>query len=149
MRVRRATADDARAIHDVLVRCGTEGMLAPTEPALADIERFLRSDSAGAFILARDGRDEGVAMYDRQGDVFWLFRIGIVPDARGRGAGRMLVNAIEAGARGAGASAVFVQIPKTLETRAFFETLGYRTDIEEPDVIAGVPVTLVDLVKLV
>ncbi|MBV8281374.1 MAG: GNAT family N-acetyltransferase [Candidatus Eremiobacteraeota bacterium] len=149
MRVRRATIDDAMAIHDVLQRCGTEGTLAPTEPAVADIERFLRSKSAGAFIIARDGRDAGVAMFDRQGDVLWLFRLGVVPDARGRGAGRMLVDAVEAGARGAGASAVFVQLPKALAARTFFEALGYRADTEEPDVVAGQPVTLVDLVKLV
>jgi|SRR5215469_1251444 len=149
MRIRRATEHDANAIHLLLARCGSEGTLAPVEPTLGDIENFLRAQSAGAFMIADSEGDAGVAMYDRQGDVLWLFRLAVIPSSRGRGFGRALVNAVEAAARGARASAVFVQIPSALDARAFFETLGYRADIEEPDVVAGQPVMLVDLVKLV
>jgi N-acetylglutamate synthase-like GNAT family acetyltransferase len=149
MRLRRAAAHDAPAIHDVLEQTAGDGALAPGTPALGDVEALLRSESAGAFVASVDERDVGAALFDRQGDVVWLFRLAIVPHARGRGVGRALANAVEAGARGAGASAVFVQVAKHLEARSFFEHIGYEADIEEPDVVAGRPVTLVDLVKLV
>ncbi|MBV8171381.1 MAG: GNAT family N-acetyltransferase [Candidatus Eremiobacteraeota bacterium] len=149
MRLRRATEHDAHAIQELLVRCGPEGALAAVEPMLGDIEVFLRSESAGAFIIADPNGNAGVAMFDRQGDVLWLFRVAVVPAARGRGLGKALVNAVEAAARGMGLSAVFVQMPAQLESRQFFEALGYRTDLEEPDVVGGQAITLVDLVKLV
>jgi N-acetylglutamate synthase-like GNAT family acetyltransferase len=149
MRVRRAQDGDALAIHHVLEQSGDDGTLAPVEPTLGDIESFLRTDTAGAFVIEDDAHDVGAALFNRQGDVIWLFRIAVIPEARGRGAGKALVQAVEAGARGAGASAVFVQIPKHLEARSFFETLGFQADIEEPDVVGGRPITLVDLVKLI
>jgi N-acetylglutamate synthase-like GNAT family acetyltransferase len=149
MRVRRAQDSDAVAIRRVLEQSGDDGTLAPVEPTLGDIEGFLRSETAGAFVINDEANDVGAALFNRQGDVIWLFRIGVIPQARGRGVGKALVNAVEAGAHGAGASAVFVQIPKHLEARSFFETLGYQADIEEPDVVGGRPITLVDLVKLI
>jgi N-acetylglutamate synthase-like GNAT family acetyltransferase len=149
MRLRRADANDAQAIHDVLEQTANDGALAPGRPALGDIEALLRSENAGAFVASVDDRDVGAALFDRQGDVVWLFRLAVVPHARARGVGRALVNAVEAGARGAGASAVFVQVVKHLEARSFFEHIGYEADFEEPDVMAGRPITLVDLVKLV
>jgi N-acetylglutamate synthase-like GNAT family acetyltransferase len=149
MRLRRAGGDDAPAIHDILEQTANDGALAPGRPALGDVEALLRSESAGAFVASLDGRDVGAALFDRQGDVVWLFRLAVAPHARARGVGQALLNAVEAGARGAGASAVFVQVAKHLEARSFFEHIGYEADIEEPDVVAGRPVTLVDLVKLI
>lgn len=149
MRLRRAGQDDALAIHDVLAQTAGDGALTPIAAALGDVEALLRSESAGAFVATHDGRDVGAALFDRQGDVVWLFRLAVAPHARTRGVGRALVNAVEASARDAGASAVFVQVAKHLEARSFFEHIGYEADIEEPDVVAGRPVTIVDLVKLV
>lgn len=147
--MRRAGLQDAPAIHEILEQTRSDGVALRGGPALGDIEALLRSEQAGAFVAALDGRDIGAALFDRQGDVVWLFRLAIVPRARARGAGRALVGAVEASARGAGASAVFVQLAKHLEARSFFERMGYEADIEEPDVVAGNPVTLLDLVKLV
>jgi len=147
--MRRANDEDAAAIHQVLERSGGDAALAPVEATLGDVESFLRADNAGAFIAELDDRDAGAALFSRQGDVMWLFHIAVLPHARAKGIGKALVGAVEAGARGAGASAVFVQIPKHVEARSFFEALGYHVDIEEDDVVAGEPITLVDLVKLV
>jgi len=147
--MRRASSEDAAAIHGLLGQSGGDATIAPVEPTLDDVESFLGSDNAGAFVAEVEGREVGAALFSRQGDVIWLFQIAVIPSARAQGVGKALVGAVEAGARGEGASAVFVQIPKHLEARSFFETLGYQADIEEDDVVAGQPVTLVDLVKLV
>jgi N-acetylglutamate synthase-like GNAT family acetyltransferase len=149
MRLRRAGPDDAPAIHDVLEQTAGDGVLAPGRPELGDVEALLRSESAGAFVAALDDRDVGAALFDRQGDVVWLFRLAVAPHARAHGVGRALVNAVEARAKDAGASAVFVQVAKHMEARSFFEHIGYEPDVEEPDVVAGRSITLVDLVKLV
>lgn len=149
MRLRRAGPEDASAIHEVLEQTAGDGSLAPGRPAAGDVESLLRSESAGAFVATLDGADAGAALFDRQGDVVWLFRLAVIPRARSRGVGKALLEAVEAGARGAGASAVFVQVAKHLEARSFFEHLGYDADLEEPDVVGGRPITLVDLVKLV
>jgi N-acetylglutamate synthase-like GNAT family acetyltransferase len=149
MHMRRASSEDAAAIHELLGQTDGDATIAPVEPTLDDVESFLGSDNAGAFIAELEGREVGAALFSRQGDVIWLFQIAVIPRARAQGVGKALVGAVEASARGEGASAVFVQIPKHLEARSFFETLGYQADIEEDDVVAGQPVTLVDLVKLV
>ncbi len=149
MRLRRAGVDDAQTIHDILAQVGGEGTLAPVEATLEDVRAFLVSEDAGAFIVADGQGDRGTAMFKSQGAVLWLFRIAVVATARGRGAGRALVNAVEAGARGAGAAGVFVQVEKHSEAQSFFTSLGYELDNEEPDVVAGRPLLMVDLVKLV
>ena len=119
------------------------------QPGLEDIIQFLQAEEAGAFILEFEGADAGTALFNRQGDVFWLFQLCVRPNARGRGAAKALVRAVEASARGAGASAVFVQLAKHSQGHSFLEALGYHVDNEEADVVAGKPITLVDLVKLV
>ena len=149
MRLRRAGPEDAPAVHAVLEQTAGDGALAPGKTTVGDVDSLLRSESAGAIVATLDGADAGAALFDRQGDVVWLFRLAVIPRARSRGVGKALMTAVEAGARGAGASAVFVQVAKHLEARSFFEQLGYDAELEEPDVVAGRSVTIVDLVKLV
>jgi N-acetylglutamate synthase-like GNAT family acetyltransferase len=149
MRLRRATIDDAEAILHIVERAPNSADVVPARASLADIAAFLRSESAGAHVADDGERDVGAALFNRQGDVFWLFRLAVIESARDRGVGKALVRAVEAGARGDGATAVFVQLAKGSHVQSFFEALGFEVDNEEPDVIAGRPATLVDLVKLV
>src|ERR1700687_4633724 len=149
MRLRRATIDDAEAILSIIERAPDGGDIVPARASLVDIAAFLRSESAGAFVAEYGERDVGAALFNRQGDVFWLFRLAVIESARERGVGKALVRAVEAGARGIGATAVFVQLAKGSHVQSFYKSRCFEVDNEEPDLIAGRPATLVDLVKLV
>lgn len=157
MRVRGAGVDDASVILDILSRDEGGGAIIHARPTLDDVRQFLASHAADAFIAESEPLAVaeleraaiGVTMFHRQGDVLWLFRIAVVEPMRGRGVGKSLIEAVETRARGAGAAAVFVQVPLGSHAHSFFERLGYRVDNEEREVIAGQPLTMVDLVKLV
>lgn len=149
MHVRGAGVDDAEVILGILTRDETNASLAQTRPTLQDVREFLASHAADAFIAESDGAACGVTMFRRQGEVLWVFRLAVVEPMRGRGAGKSLMHAVEARARGAGAAAVFVQVRKGSHAQSFFERLGYRVDNEERDVVARQPLVMVDLVKLV
>jgi len=149
MLVRGAGVDDASVILDILARNEGEGALIQARPTLDDVQAFLADHAADAFIAESERSAIGVAMFHRQGDVLWLFRVAVVESMRGHRVGRTLVEAVEARARGGGAAAVFVQVPKGSHLQSFFERLGYHVDNEERDVVGGRPLVTVDLVKLV
>jgi N-acetylglutamate synthase-like GNAT family acetyltransferase len=157
MHVRGAGVDDASVIFEILSRDEGDAAVGQTRPTFDDVRQFLASHAADAFIAESErpgvaGSERtaiGVTMFHRQGDVLWLFRVAVVESMRNRGVGRSLIEAVEARARGAGTAAVFVQVPKGSHAQSFFERLGYRVDNEEREVIAGQPLVMVDLVKLV
>lgn len=149
MRVRGVGVDDAPVILDLLARDGGAGALAHAQPTLDDVRAFLADHAADAFIAESDGRAVGVTMFHGQGDVLWVFRLAVTEPMRGRGVGKRLIEAVEARARGASAAAVFVQVHKDSQAHSFFERIGYRVDNEEPEVIAGRQLVMVDLVKIV
>ena len=149
MHVRGAGVDDTETILDLLTREEAGGPFAQARPTLADVREFLANHAADAFIAESQGTACGVIMFHGQGEVLWVFRLAVIETMRGRGVGKSLIGSVEARARGAGAAAVFVQVPKGSHAQSFFERLGYQVDNEERDVIAGKPLVMVDLVKLV
>ncbi len=145
-RLRRAADADAAAIHAV---AADVGQFAPEAAGtLDDLVQFLRGEDGGAFVASVDGADVGVALFARQGDVFWLVRLAVRERFRKRGIGAALVAAVEARAGAADASAVFLQLVKDDAMVGYFETLGYAVDREEDDVVRGERVTMVDLIKV-
>jgi N-acetylglutamate synthase-like GNAT family acetyltransferase len=147
--VRGVGVDDALLILDLLERDGAAGVLAHAQPTLADVRAFLADHAADAFLAESDDHPVGVVMFHQQGDVLWVFRLAVLETVRGRGVGKRLIAAVEARARGANASAVFVQVQKDSQAQSFFERIGYRVDNEEREVVAGQPIVMVDLVRIV
>jgi GNAT superfamily N-acetyltransferase len=146
VRLRLAKDGDAATIYDIVADAGQLASEAPS--SLDDLVQFLRGEHGGAFVAAADGADAGVALFARQGEVFWLVRLAVRERFRKRGIGAALVAAVEARARAEDRTAVFVQAIKTDAVIRYFEGLGYSIDRQEPDVARGESVVMVELIKL-
>lgn len=89
-------AEDAAAVLAV-VRTAFEArpVLDPPTEALAETEESLREALArgGGLVAELHGRPVGALLLDRDGDLLWLRRFGVVPEARGHGVARALVAA--------------------------------------------------------
>ncbi|HEY1891681.1 MAG TPA: arsenic resistance N-acetyltransferase ArsN2 [Steroidobacteraceae bacterium] len=109
--LRVATATDAEAIHDLLVRNGL-----PTSDLAA---------SRAQFIVACDG-DSVIATgaIEPFGSAALLRSVAVKAQWRGSGVGRLIVAELERRARDAGIGELILL---TLTARDFFERLGYDT----------------------
>ncbi len=96
------------------------------EPAVGVAE--LSAPSGGAFLLARiEGRPVGcIGLRRYRDDVAEIKRMYVIPEARRRGVGRVLLDALEAHARRLGYGAVILETgtrqPEALE---LYESRGY------------------------
>lgn len=116
--LRPATAADAEAIHDLLVRNGL-----PT----GDL-----ATSRAQFIVACDGeRVIGTGAIEPFGSAALLRSVAVQAKWRGSGVGRLIVAELERRARAAGIGELILL---TLTARDFFERLGYsvKDRIEVP-----------------
>jgi len=135
--IRPATADDAPALAALWNPWITETAVTfnPTPKTPEDIAAMIAARRAAGheFLLAQDdGRLLGFATYAQ-------FRSGagyarsmehtviLAPEARGRGTGRALMEALEAHARAGGAHQMIAGVSgENPEGRAFHDRLGYR-----------------------
>lgn len=70
-------------------------VLDPPTVALQETPQSMRAalERGGGLLAELEGRAVGALLLDRDGDVLWLRRFGVVPDARGHGVARALVAA--------------------------------------------------------
>ncbi len=95
---------DAANWHDLLAMPGAFSLLASTPP-----------DSPVGFALGRVVADEAE-----------LIAIGVIPAARGRGIGRLLLHAVTAHARGAAAATLFLEVAApNRRARALYHGAGF------------------------
>jgi len=138
--IRRATSSDADEIGRLLHDFNTE-FDEPTQPAAVLAERaagFIE-DGTLIFLFAGDGPD-GLAqmrylrtMWDR-GLSAYLEELYVVPELRGRGAGRALLEAAMETARAAGATHMDLNTGETdTAARALYESAGFTNREGEPD----------------
>ena len=101
MNLRRATVEDAEPIAEILAAIAPEGLIATQPPV--DIpkraERLRAALAADApsvsFVLEHKGRVVGSATAHQAGPPGVLYLgMGILPEARGQGGGRMLLDAV-------------------------------------------------------
>src|SRR5919202_1325332 len=108
MRVRPATVDDTQAMARVMAVVAEEGTIATEPPVDVEVRarRFadkIEGDGPGAsWVLEDDGRVVGHAGTDHRIEGVVSFGMAILPEARGRGGGRMLLDAIVEHARASG-----------------------------------------------
>jgi RimJ/RimL family protein N-acetyltransferase len=140
MIARVARLEDVPAMVAVIVAVAPEGVLAHEPPV--DEERrtevfrgVIESDDAtAAWVLEDDGRVVGhTAVAERVPGVLAL-GMAILPESRGRGGGRMLLERIEEHAREVGAHKIELEVwpdngrAIALYARAGFEVEGLRRD---------------------
>jgi putative acetyltransferase len=140
MRVRKATVEDAEAMALVIASVAPEGSIA-TEPPVDVEERALRfretieGDGPAAEWVLEDG-EEIVGTAGVQQRVRGVLHMGlaILPEARGRGGGRALLDAILEHARSSGAHKLELEAwtdnarAIALYASAGFEVEGFRRD---------------------
>jgi len=139
--VRRATPQDTDAIGRLLHDFNTEFEdETPGPPALAERFRELLADDATAVLLAGEGPD-GIAVLRFRPAIWstalecYLAELYVVPDRRGRGLGRALVEAAMDLARDQGADHMDLGTSTDdVAARALYERLGFTNrDGDRPD----------------
>lgn len=131
-----------------------EGYLVPFAVDAGAV-RFLTDvydlDRVASRVALRDGGQVGLANLGLRGTDAWVGGIGVVPKERGKGTGRLLMDALHAEARARGAERVWLEvIVENAPAIALYEKLGYE-HVREVEVwslsgspSAGSPVAEVD-----
>ncbi|MGN6274560.1 MAG: GNAT family N-acetyltransferase [Solirubrobacterales bacterium] len=130
--VRQATAEDAAAIARLLHDFNTEfSEPTPGAEALTEHARRLLEDGEMAVLLAGEGPD-GLSLLRFRLSVWTgepeahLQELYVVPDLRGRGIGRALMEATIEFARAAGATNLDLNTGETdTAARALYESMGF------------------------
>lgn len=143
--VRPSTFDDRQAIYDLLMRSGIFGRAdaeCVDEMFLETWRAPLREDNYRWLSCWREGRVIGFACYgpesltDRTWDLFWIC---VLPEARGKGAGRALIAEAEVQARQAGGRLMVIytsSTPKYAPARRLYEGAGFVRVAIVPDYYA-------------
>jgi GNAT superfamily N-acetyltransferase len=147
--VRRATAEDSAKVAEFAVlineqHVGYDPVRFARMITLEGAEQFYRSrlDAGDAAVLVAelDGDIVGFAYLQYEPQAFediltnavWLHDIYVDESARGRGAGRALMDGVADAAIGYGAEkTVLATAAKNEKGRAFFESLGFKTTMHE------------------
>jgi ribosomal-protein-alanine N-acetyltransferase len=92
-----------------------------------DMAELLASPSAGGLLLQIDGEDAGVALWRTTVDEAELLTIAVQASRRRRGAGRALLDAVIALARGQGARRLFLEVGvDNSGARSLYAQLGFE-----------------------
>jgi ribosomal protein S18 acetylase RimI-like enzyme len=138
--VRRAGSEDAEAVGRLLHDFNTE-FDDPTPPpdALADRVRFLLAGGDTTILVAGPGPDAVAVLRFREAiwDVAlecYLAELYVVPERRGHGLGRALMEAALETARAAGATYMDLGTSEDdVAARALYESLGFSNREGKPD----------------
>jgi len=102
---------------------------APHNEPRASIRRKLGVERELLLVGHADGRLVATAMGGWDGHRGWLYQVAVAPDARGRGHGRAIVDAIEALLRARGCAKLNLQVLTSNPAAVgFWRKLGYRVE---------------------
>ena len=138
--VRRAEPADAEAIGRLLHDFNTEyEQETPAPDKIAERLRPLLAEGETVVLLAGDGPD-GLALMRFRPSIWierrecYLGELYVVPDKRGRGIGRALMDEVFAVARAAGAGHIELNTSHDdVAARALYESLGFTNREGKPD----------------
>ena len=141
MIIRRAVAGDAEAIRSILnpVIRDTTISFKPKELSIEDAKSLLR-DAQAVFVAENGGGPVGVASYDQFRRGLGYARtmehsIVLAPEARGQGAGRRLMQAIENDARSKGVGSMWAGVSAENPAGvAFHASVGFEEVARLPKV---------------
>jgi ribosomal protein S18 acetylase RimI-like enzyme len=129
--LRDAFEQDAPTIYQITQAAFAEycGVLVPPSGVHRETLDTVREKMAsGRYLLALAGqRAVGVVYYEVRPERVYLGRLAVLPEVRGRGIGRLLVEEVERRARSAGRYKVELGVRAALVAlRASYERMGYR-----------------------
>ncbi len=102
---------------------------APHNEPRASIRRKLAVLRELLLVGHEDGRLVATAMGGWDGHRGWLYQVAVAPDARGRGHGRAIVEAVEARLRDQGCAKLNLQVLASNPAAVgFWRKLGYRVE---------------------
>jgi ribosomal protein S18 acetylase RimI-like enzyme len=130
--VRPATAADAPLLARTIATAFAQyrGKLLPESSAFRETPDAIArqfADGVGAFIAERDGRAVGCVMTESMEGDLYFGRLAVLPEARGSGLARRLIEAVEGEARRRGLPGVRLGVRIALpDNQRLFNSLGYR-----------------------
>lgn len=105
------------------------GLTLKPSDALPELRKLV-ARNPGTFLVAEDaGTVAGTVIGAWDGRRAWVYHLAVLPAARGRGIGRMLMEELERRLRGIGATKLNLLIePGNAGVAAFYRKLGYAPD---------------------
>lgn len=107
-----------------------EGYPLPVQMDAGSLEALCRErdvDLARSLVLFHDARPAGLALVALRGRAGYLAVLGVVPEARGRGLARALLDAALASLASAGAASCVLEVlEKNAAARALYAAAGFR-----------------------
>jgi ribosomal protein S18 acetylase RimI-like enzyme len=130
IRLRDANQDDIPTLAHVIAAAFEEhrGKLTPPSSSLNKSPESVKQElqTAKAILAYTDDEMIGCVFYSPKGDFVCLAHLAILPDYRGQGIAKTLMQEVETKALEGGFSKVRLSVRLALEeTRAFYERLGY------------------------
>ncbi len=105
------------------------GLVVPWNVPEEDIASKVAFQPELFFVAEREGRVVGAVMAGYEGHRGQINYLAVLPERRGAGLGRRLMDHAEAALREIGAPKINLQVRgKNREVIAFYEALGYRVD---------------------
>lgn len=143
--VRRAAADDSEAIAAVLQAAFagyrasyTQAAYAATTPGAAEVRR--RLGEGPTWVASLEGAIAGTVSALPKGTALYIRSMAVLPQARGHGAGRRLLEAVEAFAAAEGfRSMTLSTTPFLAEAIRLYGRFGFARTAEGPHDLAGTP----------
>ncbi len=120
---RCAGADDCDAVLSLWETCG---LTRPWNDATADFTRAVDGASSDILCLERDGNLVATVMVGDDGHRGWVYYLGVLPDGRRQGVGRLLMAAAEKWLRDRDAPKIQLMVRDDNEQAiGFYTALGY------------------------
>ncbi|ADV66600.1 GNAT family N-acetyltransferase [Deinococcus maricopensis] len=128
--LRAATPDDAPAFHAVMMAAGMDPRSSWTRTTEAQLHAALSAPGAGGFIALDGTQALGIVGYRPDGHAtLTLNKLAVRPEARGRGLGRQLVQAVErVAARGGYARVLLAVSQYNQSVLPLYAHLGYSVN---------------------
>ena len=122
--IRRARDEDRAAVIALWEACG---LTRPWNDAAVDFARALAGSGSDIFVLEQEGQLAATVMVGDDGHRGWVYYLGVAPDHRGHGLGRVLMEAAEAWLQDRGAPKIQLMVRDNNEPAiGFYKALGYE-----------------------